>query len=123
MINVVDKNVAPNTVGLILHWAVRYDHLVWLLTFGREQAFREKILRLARLEAGESVLDVGSEQGLLPSRPNDMLGRRARCMGSTRRRRCLRERIKRHGRQALRLASRVGLPSRCRFKTVNSMSY
>jgi ubiquinone/menaquinone biosynthesis C-methylase UbiE len=56
--NVADKSVAPNTVGLVLRSPVRYDLLVWL-TLGREPAFREKILRLARLKPGETVLDVG----------------------------------------------------------------
>jgi ubiquinone/menaquinone biosynthesis C-methylase UbiE len=65
MTNMIDKNVAPNTIGLVLHWAARYDLLVWLATFGRERAFREKILSLARLEPGESVLDVGCGTGTL----------------------------------------------------------
>lgn len=42
-----------------------YDILVWLLTLGRERPFRERLLELARLEAGESVLDVGCGTGTL----------------------------------------------------------
>ena len=55
----------PRTPGLVLHAAAYYDLLVWLFTFGRERAFREKMLRLARLRAGEVVLDVGCGTGTL----------------------------------------------------------
>lgn len=56
---------APATTGLILHWAARYDLLAWLLTHGRERAFREKLTALARLAPGEAVLDVGCGTGSL----------------------------------------------------------
>src|SRR5689334_7591331 len=51
--------------GLVLHAAATYDLLIWLVTLGREQAFREKMLRFARLQPGESVLDVGCGTGSL----------------------------------------------------------
>jgi len=51
--------------GGIIHWAARYDLVVWLMTLGREKAFREKVVRLASLEPGESVLDVGCGTGTL----------------------------------------------------------
>ncbi len=60
-----DRNLTPSTTGLVLHSAARYDLLVWLVTLGRGRAFREKVLRLARLEPGESVLDVGCGTGTL----------------------------------------------------------
>jgi ubiquinone/menaquinone biosynthesis C-methylase UbiE len=60
-----DSNPTPRPTGLVLHSAARYDLMVWLLTLGRERAFREKILRLARLEPGEPVLDVGCGTGTL----------------------------------------------------------
>jgi ubiquinone/menaquinone biosynthesis C-methylase UbiE len=63
--NVADRNVTPGTTGLVLHGAAVYDLTVWLMTLGRERAFREKILRLARLQLGESVLDVGCGTGTL----------------------------------------------------------
>jgi len=53
------------TAGSVLHGAARYDLTVWLFTLGRERIFREKVVRLARLKAGESVLDVGSGTGTL----------------------------------------------------------
>src|SRR5215831_15970797 len=59
------KIEAPSKTGKVLHGAVTYDVLVWLMTLGRERAFREKMLRLAHLEPGESVLDVGCGTGTL----------------------------------------------------------
>src|SRR5262245_19856310 len=60
-----EKNETPGRAGTVLHAAAGYDLLVWLLTLGRERAFREKILRLGHLEPGESVLDVGCGTGTL----------------------------------------------------------
>jgi ubiquinone/menaquinone biosynthesis C-methylase UbiE len=65
MTKVVDHDLPPGTTGLVLHKAALYDLTVWLMTLGRERSFREKILRLARLEPGESVLDVGCGTGSL----------------------------------------------------------
>lgn len=54
------------TRGLVMHSeAGYYDLLAWLLTLGRERAFRERLADLARLRAGESVLDVGCGTGTL----------------------------------------------------------
>ena len=50
---------APTTTGRVLHWAAGYDLLVWLFTHGRSRAFRQKLIELARLSLGASVLDVG----------------------------------------------------------------
>ena len=55
-----------HTKGLVLHSEARYyDLLAWLLTLGRERAFRERLTELAGLQAGESVLDVGCGTGTL----------------------------------------------------------
>jgi ubiquinone/menaquinone biosynthesis C-methylase UbiE len=56
---------AFNTTGGVLHWAGAYDLLVWVLTYGRDRAFREKLAGFAHLAAGESVLDVGCRTGSL----------------------------------------------------------
>ena len=61
----VGPNSAPGTTGLVVHWAARYDLLAWLMTLGRERSFREKLLTPARLQPGESVLDVGCGTGTL----------------------------------------------------------
>ncbi len=60
-----DLHRTPSTTGSVLRSAARYDLLVWLVTLGRERVFREKVVRLARLQPGESVLDVGCGTGSL----------------------------------------------------------
>lgn len=53
------------TTGILLHRAALYDLQVWIATLGRARRFREDLVRLARLQPGESVLDVGSGTGSL----------------------------------------------------------
>lgn len=53
---------APH-IGIMLHSAALYDALAWFLTFGREQAFRERMLSFAKLKPGEAVLDIGCGTG------------------------------------------------------------
>lgn len=65
MTDETERDMAPRTSGLVIHWAARYDVLAWLLTRGREHAFRERIISLARLERGNSVLDIGCGTGTL----------------------------------------------------------
>src|SRR5215470_15161329 len=60
-----EKNETAGKPGLVLHAAATYDLLITLVTLGRERAFRERMLRLAHLEPGESVLDVGCGTGSL----------------------------------------------------------
>jgi ubiquinone/menaquinone biosynthesis C-methylase UbiE len=61
----IEQNQTSGPTGQVLHAAAGYDLLVWLVMLGREGVFREKVLRLARLEPGESVLDVGCGTGTL----------------------------------------------------------
>jgi ubiquinone/menaquinone biosynthesis C-methylase UbiE len=63
--NPPDASAAPSPTGLVVHWAARYDLLIALLTLGRERRFRERLLELARLVRGESVLDIGCGTGTL----------------------------------------------------------
>ena len=54
------------TNGLVMHSEARYyDLLAWLLTLGRERAFRERLVELARLLPGEAVLDFCCGTGTL----------------------------------------------------------
>jgi len=56
----------PRTKGRVLHSEARYyDLLAWMLTLGRERAFRERLVGLARVEPGDTVLDVGCGTGTL----------------------------------------------------------
>src|SRR5262245_46937378 len=66
MTKVEDQNLTPGTTGLVLHGFARYyDLMAWLIMFGRERVFREKLVNLTRLEPGESILDVGCGTGTL----------------------------------------------------------
>ncbi|HEX7960827.1 MAG TPA: methyltransferase domain-containing protein [Terriglobales bacterium] len=56
---------AQSTRGIVLHSPVLYDLTVWFAMLGRERAFREKMLQLARVVNGERVLDVGCGTGTL----------------------------------------------------------
>jgi ubiquinone/menaquinone biosynthesis C-methylase UbiE len=53
------------TKGATIRWARGYDLLVSAITVGFESRFREKQLKLARLQPGERVLDVGCGTGTL----------------------------------------------------------
>jgi ubiquinone/menaquinone biosynthesis C-methylase UbiE len=65
MTDVIEQGVAPHTHGLVIRWAARYDLLAWLLTRGKEQAFRERLISLADVQRGNSVLDIGCGTGTL----------------------------------------------------------
>jgi ubiquinone/menaquinone biosynthesis C-methylase UbiE len=62
---IADRNLPPGAAGLVLHKAAIYDLTVWLMTLGRERAFRDNLIRLADLTPGEAVLDVGCGTGSL----------------------------------------------------------
>ncbi|MHB8545114.1 MAG: class I SAM-dependent methyltransferase [Leptospirales bacterium] len=79
--NTEKQHPTPRTTGLVLHWAARYDLMVWLVTFGRERVFREKLLRLARLEPGQSILDVGCGTGTLAIAAKRHVGRTGKVYG------------------------------------------
>lgn len=64
----------PATKGLVLHRAASYDILVWLLTHGRTRAFRTRMVALARVETGETVLDVGCGTGSLAIAAKNQVG-------------------------------------------------
>lgn len=61
----MERQRPAHTNGLVILWATRYDLLAWLFTRGRERELRERIIRLAGLERGMSVLDIGCGTGTL----------------------------------------------------------
>lgn len=81
MTQAFDGNATPAKTGIILHRAAGYDLLVWIMTLGREQAFRESMLRFARLQPGETVLDVGCGTGSLAIAAKRQVGRAGKVYG------------------------------------------
>jgi ubiquinone/menaquinone biosynthesis C-methylase UbiE len=65
MPNTSRNNEATRTAGLTLHSPIAYDLLVWFITRGHPRTLRDEMLRPARLQPGESVLDVGCGTGSL----------------------------------------------------------
>ncbi len=72
---------APQTRGLVITWARRYDFLVWFVTLGREQALRQMTADLAQLQPGETVLDVGCGTGMLAMVARQRVGETGRVSG------------------------------------------
>jgi ubiquinone/menaquinone biosynthesis C-methylase UbiE len=56
---------APHPHTALMPGPLRYDLKIWVASRGREGAFRERQLELARVAPGESVLDVGCGTGTL----------------------------------------------------------
>jgi ubiquinone/menaquinone biosynthesis C-methylase UbiE len=69
------------TTGRVLDWPRKYDLLEWLFTHGRPRAFRDRLIRLARLDANESVLDVGCGTGSLAILSKRTVGDGGRVVG------------------------------------------
>ncbi len=65
MTKIVEENSTPGRAGIILHAPQFYDLLAWVFMRGRERKVREKLLDLARLRPGQTVLDVGCGTGTL----------------------------------------------------------
>lgn len=68
-------------IGIVLHRAVGYDLLARVLTWGREDRFREFMLRLARLQPGEAMLDVACGTGTLAIAARRLVGAVGRVTG------------------------------------------
>lgn len=55
----------PPTNGRVFRWPLAYDVLLKLIWRGSEHSYREKTVNLARIESGDTVLDVGCGTGTL----------------------------------------------------------
>lgn len=69
------------SIGKVVHGALAYDVQAWVLTLGNERRFRERLVRLARLAPGESVLDVGCGTGALAIAAGKQVGRAGEVCG------------------------------------------
>ena len=81
MSNAEEQSAAPGTTGIVLHRAFLYDLFVWLVSLGREGAYRRKALDLANLKSGESVLDIGCGTGTLAIAAKQRVGPTGRVYG------------------------------------------
>jgi ubiquinone/menaquinone biosynthesis C-methylase UbiE len=61
----IPQTPAHATTGRVLHGAGLYDFLAFLFTRGRERHLRERLIQLACLDPGDTVLDVGCGTGTL----------------------------------------------------------
>lgn len=71
----------PQTTGATIHWAARYDAIVNLMTLGQEGDIRKRTVALARLQPGETVLDVGCGTGSLTRQAKQQVGPTGRVTG------------------------------------------
>lgn len=72
---------APETRGSTIRWAKYYDRFVQLLTFGRENALRAETIRIAEIQRGATVLDVGCGTGSLTLLAKAATGTQGRVYG------------------------------------------
>jgi ubiquinone/menaquinone biosynthesis C-methylase UbiE len=65
MTELVDRGVAAGDIGTVFRWPAAYDLLLHMFWGRNERAYRSKVIDLAALARGESVLDIGCGTGTL----------------------------------------------------------
>jgi ubiquinone/menaquinone biosynthesis C-methylase UbiE len=71
----LDTAPAPQMRGQVISWPRFYDLIIRFVTRGKEQAFRQMTADLARLQPGETVLDVGCGTGTLALVAKERIGK------------------------------------------------
>lgn len=64
----------PETEGHTIPWASFYDFSVKLVSFGKDRELRDEIIKIAGIQPGESVLDVGCGTGELTLAAKSLTG-------------------------------------------------
>ncbi|MFL6649928.1 MAG: methyltransferase domain-containing protein [Sulfurifustaceae bacterium] len=67
--------------GIVFHWPRAYDFIVWAAFLGKERRYREKLIALARIQAGDRVLDVGCGTGTLAIAAQERAGSAGKVYG------------------------------------------
>jgi ubiquinone/menaquinone biosynthesis C-methylase UbiE len=76
-----EREHAPATSGHTIRWAFAYDFVVRILSLNRENALREETIRMAQIDPGTAVLDVGCGTGTLTLRAKAAAGSTGRVCG------------------------------------------